>query len=1172
MNNHFKFYFFILLCSIFYISFSKSQTIDEYNCLSNIFSKFNLSNSYPQNSTGGYGNVCNSKGISCSGGVVKTISISGRIEQSPQSAILTPNELFCLPNLDIILLQYIRVSTDVLFTKFGSVNSIYLQNIPSGAIDITTIDRPFPPYITYSLSCYDFNNTILNSSYINNVKYFYFRQSFVYFNINEGTNFTNLIDIEIWTLNIPDFSSYKSLYSVYLTLSSDYNKTTISNYAKIESFSIRIVFPQNSLPIPSFIGTNHVISSVSIIGQPFSKPSSMIDMSVGYRLNEIYMNNAGVDFNVNGEFPLILSKHISVNFQFGSFKTVPAFANVSTGSVTISRSGLTDLSSYGGSANFLDYSDNNLTGTIDPSYCDVELIVTNNKLTGTIPSCFTCYFGYPIVSNTGSWSTKPFYDRFKGNQFTNFIPNPGCTTFAPQVRPDPNSYGYFISGNDIGFDGNYYYLNGTYRCLLLTRLRSGKEINCVINNSLYGVRYASILNTWHKKNYTFAFISSPPDVSLVSVSLNTLTIGGTYFSSYIGQSIQTVKIENIDCAISATNFFEIVCTTLSTIPSSTSNSQLLTISNSNETKKFYIQTSDGYSNSMTCSNDCSTNSNGICDLSIGVCICNIGFEGIDCSPILCIDPNCSGFGICNTTIGECKCDTSHQGYDCSLPFLPCKSDCSEKLNQGSCNNQTGNCECSPNYQGSDCTISIPKTCPNDCTNPNNGKCNSNTGQCECNDKFQGFDCGIVKSVHYITSVIPCTIYGGEVSIIGWFGNDGALTLTSFNVSIGILDCILTSINQTVITCNLGAGKGTKDIKIINSIHTNVIFIGYGLFNYQNPIKTCPNDCTSPNNGKCNSNTGECECNDTFKGFDCSTIIEITTPSTNSSIDIDTGGVTIGNQNTNYEISILSLNEISIDGSTIIKSHPLKGNWSIDNNEGTDTTTTTTNSNIFKFSQKLINNTCTIIYTIEEIKLKDKSFTFGSTSFTVEKDSLKLSVLIKDYQYQSSLNTLQLIFYSAAVDTNNDDDNDCNKKETSINKSNLNNQQNLNYIQISKNSKTLVGRFINQVIADSRPTFMSSTIINDNNKNNNNNSIKIGLNLPHCFECLIDPDFSILVSSDFKESCDKSSQKNKWIIPVSVVVSVVGFSIIVTISIILYMKHKYTFKIISTKLKPYKKPK
>ncbi|KAM9949787.1 hypothetical protein ACTFIT_011010 [Dictyostelium discoideum] len=1178
MNNHFKFYFIILLCSIFYISFSESQTIGEYNCLYNIFEKFNLTKAYPKNSTDGYSNVCESAGILCEGGVVKSIIITGKNEQSPLSAVLTPNELSCLPNLVSISLISIRVNTDVLFTKIGSEQLILLK-----------------------LTDHSLHMTLIS-----------YHGSYVYFNVNEGTNFTNPKVIQLWALNIPDLSSCPLLGLVNLFLRSDYNKTTLSNYAKINSTLVQINFPQNSLPIPSFIETNRDILGVSIVDQPFSKPSSVIDMSVGYKLQLFSSNNIGPDFNINGEFPIKFSNTVTnIYIRFGSFKTIPVFSNVSTGSVTIANSGLTDLSIYGGSAKILDYSDNTLTGTIDKSYCNVELIVANNNLTGTIPSCFTCYFGYPIT-NAGIWSKIPFYERFKGNFFTNYIPNPGCTTFAPQVRANSILSGYIISGIDIGFDGQSYKFNGTEPCYFPS-FRLGKEINCIVNNNyLANVRYASILNTWHNTNYTFAFISSPPDASLVSVSLNTLTIDGTYFSSYMGQSIQTVKIANINCAISATNFFKIVCTTLSTIPS-TSDSQLLTISNSNETKNFYIQTSDGYSNSKTCPNDCSTNSKGICDLSTGICVCNIGFGGNDCSSVQCFDQNCSGFGICNITTGECKCDSSHQGDDCSLPFIPCKSDCSQYLNQGSCNNQTGICQCSTNYQGSDCAIPIvnitsviPCTIDGgevsiigwfgsdntltlasynvsigilDCIitsiNQTVIKCNLGAGEgtkdiktinsIHPNVTYIAY--GLFKyqtPVHYITSVIPCTIDGGEVSIIGWFGN-GALSLTSFIVSIGVLDCIITSINQTVITCNVGAGKGTKDIKIINSIHPNIVFIGYGLFNYQNPIKTCPNDCTSPKNGKCNSNTGECECNDPFKGFDCSTKIEITTPPTNSSIDKDTGGATIGNQNTNYEISILSLNEISIDGSTIIKSHPLNGNWSIDNKE----TKTTSDSNIFIFSQKLINNTCTINYTIEEVKLKDKSFTFGTTTFTVEKGSIKLSVLIKDYQYQSSLNTLQLIFYSGAVDTNDDDD--CNKKETTINTSNLNNQQNLNYIQISKNSKTLVGRFINQVIADSRPTFMSSTIINDNN-NNNKSSIKIGLNLPHCKnQCLIDPDFSVLVNSDFKESCDKS-QKNKWIIPVSVVVSVVGFSIIITISIIIYIKHKYRFKIISTKLKPFRNPK
>ncbi|KAN0028239.1 hypothetical protein ACTFIV_010078 [Dictyostelium citrinum] len=578
---------------------------------------------------------------------------------------------------------------------------------------------------------------------------------------------------------------------------------------------------------------------------------------------------------------------------------------------------------------------------------------------------------------------------------------------------------------------------------------------------------------------------------------------------------------------------------------------------------------------IPCTSDCSAPLNqGSCNNQTGFCICISSHQGADCSlplipcPTFKLLPCNGGSNICQNQTGTCQCSSNYQGLDCSIPFKPCSSDCGAPLNQGSCNNQTGTCQCSSNYQGLDCSIPyIP--CTSDCSAPlNQGSCNNQTGVCKCISNYQGSDC--TTPSHYITSVIPCSIDGGEVSINGWFGNDqdGTHTLSSYNVLIGNLNCIVTSINQSTIQCNLGAGTGTKNIKITNSVHSNVVFNGNGLFNYQNPIKSCPNSCTSLNNGKCNSNTGECQCNDKFRGFDCSTPITIieTAPTTNTLIDKDTGGTSLINQDTIYEISIISLNEISIDGS-IIKSHPLKENWSIDNDNQE-----TSNSNIFKFSQQLINNTCTITYTIEEIKLKDKSFTFGTTTFTVEKDSIKLSVLVKDYQYQSALNTLQLVFYSAANSNNNNSNNgnnDCNKQETSIDTSNANNQQVSNYIQISKNSKTLVGRFINQVIADSRPTFMSSTIINDNNNNDKStSSIKIGLNLPHCNECLIDPDFSILVSPDFKDSCDQSSNKNKWLIPVAVVVPVVGCAAIAVISIVVYKKNRYTIKLF--KLKTFKK--
>ncbi|KAN0028436.1 hypothetical protein ACTFIV_010280 [Dictyostelium citrinum] len=1079
MNSYFLFYFF--LSSIFFISFSKSQTNEEYNCLANIFAKFNLSISYPKNLTGGYTDVCTNVGISCSKGVVVSISINALVERPPISAILTPAELSCLPNLDVINFQGIRVNTDFLFTKIGSVNSISLLSVPPGGIDITQIDRPFPSYYEF-----EFNNTILYSSYLNNVNKFYMQISYVTLAINAGTNFTNLNTLSIWTTSIPDLSSYQ-LTSVFFLIRVN-SDTSMVNYAKINSSKIEIRFSPDSPSIPSFIETNRYATFIIINSPNFMQPTGFIDLSTDYALKDIGISKIGKNFNVNGEFPYIFSKSVlKLYIDGGSFKTVPEFANVTTGEFSIIGSDLKDLLTYGGKGGILDFSNNSLTGTIDESYCGTELIVSNNQLTGTIPTCFTCYFQYSITPYMGKWSKVPFYNRFSNNQFSNYILNPGCTTFAPQARVNSDLSGYIISGTDIGFEGSTWRLNNTIPCSPDSFI-SGGEINCKINqNKFKDVKYATISFPYHNKNYTFAFISSAPHASVVSVSENTLTIEGTYFSTYLGQSIQTVKVANVDCIINSTDFFKIVCTTVSAIPSTVNFSQLLTISNANETKKFLIQTSNGFINSITCPNNCSDNPNGICDLSTGECI-------------------------------ESFCPIFNS--------LPCNG------SPNTCNIITGICNCISNYQGSDCTIPS----------------------------------------HYITSVIPCSIEGGEVSIFGWFGNDqdGTHTLTSFNVTIGILDCIITSINQTLIKCNLGASTGTKDIKIINSVHPNVVFNGNGLFNYQNQIKSCPNSCTSLNNGICNTKTGECQCNDKFSGFDCSFLkSNPETPKTNSSVN--NGDVEMNNQDIIFEISIISLNEISFDGSTIIKSHQLKNNWLIEKNNRTTTTTTTTttktDSNLYRFSQELINNTCTITYIIEEIKLAEKSFTFGTTTFKLEKGSIKLSVLIKDYQYQSSLNTLQLVLFSA-VDINSNS-NDCNKQELSIDTSNLDNQQNLNYIQISKNSKTLVGRFINQAIVDSRSTFISNSIINDNN--DNSTSIKIGLNLPHCNECLIDPDFSLLVNPNFKESCDQSSHKNKWLVPVAVVVSVVGFAIIVVISVILYKKNKYTLKItLETKLKILKK--
>ncbi|KAM9985528.1 hypothetical protein ACTFIZ_009069 [Dictyostelium cf. discoideum] len=1067
-----KFIFILFISYLLIINVIKGQlNIGDEQCLSNVYSNLGLS-IQPID-------YCSLYYASCDQGFVTSLTLGGSGSLAYQ---FSQTDFQCFSKLSTLSLTNLKISNDFLKGPFPSGIALSLHNCSTtyntffiapihSSIVYLSVDR-LPPQSSI---------IYINLSFLNKVSTFVFRfekldsstDNIILFNDIPVGSMKNFSQISMDLKDLPPMNNV-----VVDTL----NIRTYNGYSDFSEFAL--IPYQNNFRQLSFAGNLSPTSTTTT-------------------------TTVSTNFNYQGHIPLILPQTVK-NFQIsegifsvGVNEFLNAYPNISDVFIMNNQmdGNFSEWKNRGYNEFF--FSGNRFQGTVDSSWCTTITTLSNNKLTGDLPSCFTCHLFNPTINNSISQ-----------NLFNPFQP---CTTLIPNLRFNSSNNLLYLYGDDLGFYSNDIIVISSPTKIFIPSIYS-KLFYCYTFTLSNLPETLILLFKSANQTFTLSTFEKPPLVNLVTVASQSslLFFDGSFFN-YNKSSIK-IKVDDLTCLITQTTFNQITCLIQGFYNKNTLAQISISVESYYTTQLKILQTNlFSYLNQTTTVYSCSLDCNslgGICDTLIGQC-------SFSC-PNDCTNPIS---GTCNSSTGVCICFTDFQGLDCSLPFKACTSDCSSPLNQGSCNNQTGICKCIPNYQGSNCKIPS----------------------------------------HFITSVIPCSINGGEVLINGWFGNNNDSThlLSSYNILIGTLDCTITSINETTIKCNLGAGTGTKNIKIINSINPTVIFNGNGLFNYENPIKTCPNSCTSLNNGKCNSNTGECQCNDKFIGFDCSTPIKIieTAPSTNTTINKDTGGIELTNQETIYEISIISLNEISIDGS-IINSHQLKGNWSNDN------TTITTDSNLFKFSQQLINNTCKITFTIEEIKLKDKNFAFGTTTFKVEKDSIKLSVLIQDYQYQSSLNTLQLIFYSAVGDDTNSN-NDCNKQDTSIDISNANNQQISNYIQISKNSKTLVGRFINQVIADSRSTFMSSTIINDNDKSSSSSSIKIGLNLPHCKECLIDPDFSVLVSPDFKESCDESN-KNKWLIPVVVVVPVVGFAAIVALSVVLFKKYKYNLKFIAIKLKPFKK--
>ncbi|KAM9996862.1 hypothetical protein ACTFIZ_001811 [Dictyostelium cf. discoideum] len=852
MINRFLFLFFIFLIFNNFVS-SIQPPISEYNCLKNFVTKFKLSSKFPTNSTGGY-DFCST--VSCN-------SVSGSINGflSLQSESTTPTvtvigtDLSCLP-FNNLNLQNFLISTTLLYTKFFTSCSTLTINSDS----ITSITQVLAPYDSFTIVSKKLNGALKMSYFIN-------QKSLGITNSNSTSGYTLVNDalaenkIKLVTplfsglLSVPDLTGYTSLgytsyyFSDVLVVSS----LALANIKTIGAISTRLYFPSTkTIPFPT---SYHNDTSFLTIQGKFTKPTALIDLSKFVNCKNIQILNYDKTFNLNGEIPIKPSPFTSIYYTDGNITKIPiggtSLVTWSTEqSVTIKDSGLSGtLPPLSGVVpTYYDFSGNSISGTLSNTWCNTNIILTDNLMTGTLPSCIVCHLNNSEVAK-----------KFTGNKFTNLVTsNPPCTTFAPKIKIDKPQKTIILTGIDIGTYTSSWVLNTSLSCEDgWKKVSYGSNYTCTYSTStpLDKVSYFWIYFKTPGRNYTFPAISQVPTPNSIIVgTANSVTISGTFFSTYIGYVTQSISIGSISCTISTSSFSSVTCTLTST--PSTNTEQKLSITTNSLVKEAYISTVVGFNNNKLCPNDCTSPTRGICYMNNGTCKCNNGYIGSDCSGLQCTLPNCSNGGTCNTTVGLCVCDSSHQSSDCSLNFKQCPKGLNSLICSGggnSCNNQTGICTCDSSHQGLNCSINF-KQCPTGlnsliCSGGGNS-CNNQTGICKCDSSHQGSDCGTDFIQCPLKNSFPCAGHGicnnktGDCSCDSGFTNQdcSGYTCTSNN-------------------CN---GHGTCD----TSKGVCQCYPEWQDIDCQTPFKNCL-DPTCANNGICKNTTGICECDPSHQGLNCS---------------------------------------------------------------------------------------------------------------------------------------------------------------------------------------------------------------------------------------------------------------------------------------------------------------
>eukprot|EP01133_Synstelium_polycarpum_P004116 gene4116-4806_t len=427
-----------------------------------------------------------------------------------------------------------------------------------------------------------------------------------------------------------------------------------------------------------------------------------------------------------------------------------------------------------------------------------------------------------------------------------------------------------------------------------------------------------------------------------------------------------------------------------------------------------------------------------------------------------------------------------------------------------------------------------------------------------------------------------------------FGKEGLVTVfgsnfdeTGLGITIGGLDCTNPIfIDSTKVSCTFASNVTSatnQSLEVAISVDGQKDS-SYAFIYYREITIPCPNGCSLPERGSCVN--GQCQCHPDWNGaLDCS--VKLVTPDTNNNKETtvhvlppvikETAPLTTigtnndkGDDSVHFDIAVTHIRETSPKADQPVVSLELASIvWHTTSHN--DTSSTNTNTTIMSYVGSFPSYPGPIVSVNVTVFLNDSSYNFAGDSFQVFNNSVKYQIEVSNWTFIEAINSLEVIFLTQ---TDNLEASECQRKVSVTSDE----SESLRSFQLTKGNTILRGRFSDRLIVDGRVAMSKVKTLDTNDaifqKYNQTSAtsttILTRIISPRFLSNLvIDPSFASLIVTEDKDkidSCSSSSSTKGWVLPVIIVGSVIGASIIVLAIVLTIKKLGYRTKLITLKLK------